>query len=148
MRCCPIWIELAAGKDEVAALVVDLEQLELERLADVFVHVVDRLDVDLRTREEGGDAIDLDGEAAAHLAGDKAVDGAAFGVLVEQGFPAELLVCLGLAEVNHAAARLKRADQHVAGAADLDFFVLEVAYGDASFGLVADVNEHVVAADG
>ena len=42
--------DFAAGKDDVLALVVDLDDLELVDLADVFVEILRRDDVDLRCR--------------------------------------------------------------------------------------------------
>ena len=55
--------EDAAGEHDVAALLVELDDLEVVRLADELVEVLDRTQIDLRAREERLDA-DVDGEAA------------------------------------------------------------------------------------
>jgi hypothetical protein len=54
--------DFAAGEDDVFAVVVDLDDLEFEDLADVFVEILRRDDVDLGAGEEGFDA-DVDHEA-------------------------------------------------------------------------------------
>ena len=65
--------DLAAGEHDVFALVVDLDDLELEHLADVFVEVLRRDDVDLAGGQEGFDA-HVDGETAFDHALDLAFD--------------------------------------------------------------------------
>ena len=63
----------AARDDDVVALAVELDDLELERLAFERRRVLDRADVDQRAGQEGADAVDHDGEAALDLAGDQAL---------------------------------------------------------------------------
>ena len=55
--------EFAAGEDDVLAVVVDLDDLELVGVADELLEILGRNDVDLRSREERFDA-DVDHEAA------------------------------------------------------------------------------------
>ena len=64
----------AAGDDDVAAAAIHFQNLE--RLIDVHQrrHVADRPDVDLRTRQEGHGAVEIDGEAALDLVEDDAGD--------------------------------------------------------------------------
>jgi hypothetical protein len=65
----------AAGKHDVSALLVELDDLELVGLADQLVQVADGTQVDLRAREEGlHAAADGDREAALHALADGAFD--------------------------------------------------------------------------
>src|SRR5207302_3979592 len=57
--------EHAAGEDDVAALLVELDDLELELLADQLVEVADGPQIDLAAGEERLDA-DVDRQAALH----------------------------------------------------------------------------------
>ena len=63
----------AARHDDVVALAVELDDLEVERLALERRGVLDRADVDQRAGQERADAVDHHGEAALHLAGDEAL---------------------------------------------------------------------------
>jgi hypothetical protein len=65
----------AAGHDDVVALAVELDELELELLAFQVHRVADRAHVDQRARQERADVLDVDGEAALDLAADAAGDG-------------------------------------------------------------------------
>ena len=58
--------QLAPGKDDVLPVEVDLEDLEVVRLADILVQVLGRLHVDVRRRHERVDP-DRDDEAALDL---------------------------------------------------------------------------------
>ena len=73
----------AARHDHVVALAVELDDLELERLAFERCRVLDRTDVDQRAGQEGADAVDHHGQAALDLAGDQAGDD---GALLHRGF--------------------------------------------------------------
>src|SRR6185436_4369864 len=64
----------ATGNDNVVALLVELDDLELERLAFEIGGVTHRTDIDERTREERADVVDLDGEATLDAARDGAGD--------------------------------------------------------------------------
>jgi hypothetical protein len=57
----------AARQHHVVALAVELDDLELEVLPSRG-RVLDRTGVDQRTRQEGADVLDVDGEAALDLA--------------------------------------------------------------------------------
>ena len=63
--------QLPTGKDDILALEVDLEDLEVVGLAHVLVQVLGGLDVDVRRRHEGIDP-DGDDESALHLGLDPA----------------------------------------------------------------------------
>ena len=62
----------AAGDDDVAAAAVHLEDLERLRVVHQRRDVADRTDVDLRARQEGHGAVEVDGEAALDLVEDDA----------------------------------------------------------------------------
>ena len=63
-----------ARQHDVVALAVELDDLELHRLALERAHVLDRTRVEERARQEGADAVDEDGQAALDLAVDGAGD--------------------------------------------------------------------------
>src|SRR6266403_2154145 len=64
----------AAGDHDVAAAAVHLEDLERLRHVHQRRDVADRPDVDLRARQEGDRAVEVDREAALHLVEDDALD--------------------------------------------------------------------------
>ena len=64
----------AARDDDVVALLVELDDLELERLAFEVARVAHRAHVDQRARQERADVLDVDGEAALDAAADAAGD--------------------------------------------------------------------------
>src|SRR5690606_2346213 len=64
----------AARHDDVAATAIHLEDLEGLRVVHERGDVADRTDVDLRTRQEGDGAVQIDGEAALDLVEDDAFD--------------------------------------------------------------------------
>src|SRR5690606_7648847 len=64
-----------AGDDDVVALAVQLDELELELLALEVGRVAHRAHVDQRTGQEAADVLDVDGETTLDLAADAAGDG-------------------------------------------------------------------------
>ena len=76
----PVFEQLAAADDDVAARLVDDEDLALDGLADVVADVGRPADVHLAGGQEDVDA-DVDQQAALDLAGDQAGDDVAFLVL-------------------------------------------------------------------
>jgi hypothetical protein len=60
--------------DDVAATLVHLEDFEGLRVVHQRGYVADRTDVDLRTRQEGNGAVEIDGEATLDLVEDHAFD--------------------------------------------------------------------------
>ncbi len=66
--------EHATREHDVAALLVELDDLELVGLADQLVEVADRAEIHLRARQERlHAAADRDGEAALHALADGAL---------------------------------------------------------------------------
>ena len=141
--------ELAARDDEVAALVGDLDDLELERLADVRLEVLDRRDLDLAAGEERLHVVDHDEEPAPHGALDRAGDDAALDIALEDLLPADLVVGGALGEHDHprlVVLKLAEHDGDLVARLDLGAFA-ELGDVDRPEGLVADVDEHFVALD-
>src|SRR6185437_16182662 len=64
----------AARHHDVAAATVHLQDLERLRIVHQRRDVADRTDIDLRARQEGHSAVEIDGEAALDLVEDDAVD--------------------------------------------------------------------------
>ncbi len=108
--------------NDVAATLVHLE--DFERLRDVHERgdVADRTDVDLRTRQEGNSAVEVDGETTLDLIEDDAIDALAIGELLLELDPAFFTACFfarqdsfaqsvfDALDVNfHFVARLQRA---------------------------------------
>ena len=142
----------AARDDDVAALAVHLQ--DLERLRDIHQRrdVTHRTDVDLRARQKGHGAVQVDGEAALHAAEDHALDARGLGEFGLQLVPCGFAAC--------AVARQHRFAMHVFHAVDIDFdFVTDLEIGlltrrrrefaqrHAAFALQADVNDGEVILD-
>src|SRR4029077_16076540 len=63
----------AARHHDVAAAAIHLENLERLRIVHQRCNVADRADIDLRARQEGDRAVEIDSEAALDLIEDDAV---------------------------------------------------------------------------
>src|SRR5213078_778948 len=63
----------AARHHDVAAAAIHLEDLERLRIVHQRCNIADRADIDLRARQEGHRAVEIDGEAALDLVEDDAV---------------------------------------------------------------------------
>ena len=141
--------ELATGDDDVLALVGDLDDLEIERLADVGREVTHRGDINLAAGQERLDAVDVHEQAATHHAANRPGDDATFGVLRKDLLPADLIVGGLLGKANHAGlVILELAEHHLELEAGLHFGRIgELVEGDHTLALVTNVDEHVVALD-
>ena len=64
----------AAGHHDVVTLAVNFNHLEFKRLAFEVAGIAHRTHVDQRTREEGANGLDVDGETALDLIADDAGD--------------------------------------------------------------------------
>lgn len=128
------------GEDDIAAALVELDDLELEGGAKQLVEVAHRANVDLGAGEERADP-DVDGQAALDPAGDLPFDDRTF---LEEA-PDPLAVRLGLGEGDQAAFVLTPLEENVDLVADLDLqqplLIAEFFNGDNPFRLVADVND-------
>ena len=139
--------EFAAGEDDVLALLVDFDDLEIVGVADELREVLRRDDVNLRGGQERLDA-DVDDEAAFDDGLDLAVDGAAFVADGEDLVPVLLELGLFLGEDDHAFLVFEFLDEDIDFVADLDGLdVVEFVGGDDAFAFVADVHEDFLGAD-
>ena len=139
--------QLAAGKNDVLPLLVDLNNLEFVSVADVLLEILGNDDVDLRGGQESFHA-DVDEQAALDDGFDLAVDGAAFVADGEDALPVLLEFGLFLREDNHALFVLELLDQDVDLIADFDGFdVVKLGAGDDAFTLIADVHQDFLGAD-
>ena len=134
--------------DHVAELLVDLDHLEFHGLADVEVVIADRFDVDLRTGQECLDTEYVDDHTALCTALDVAFD---YLVIIQS-----LVYTIPRLELTGLFVRQDQLTFFVLGAVDinLDLFaygqfgvVAELADGDDTFALVADVNDNFAFVD-
>ena len=135
----------AAGDDDVAAAAIHFQNLELLRHVHQRRHVADRPDVDLRARQEGHGAVEIDGEAALDLI----EDDAGHLLLIVEGLlqlaPAFLAPRLVARQHRFAERVLDALKVDLDGVADLDVGLAagggEFAQCDAPFGFGADVDD-------
>ena len=142
----------AARHDDVATALVHLEDFEGLRVVHQRGNVADRTDVDLRTRQEGNGAIQIDGETTLDLVEDDAFDAFAGFELDFEADPALFAASL-LARQNSFAQRVFDAlDIDFDFIADLQRAVLglgaEFLQSDAAFDLQTDVDDRDVLFDG
>ena len=141
--------EHAPREHDVAALLVELDDLEFVSLADQLLEIADRAQIDLRAREECFDAAaDGDRQAALHALADGAFDDLV--TLTSSGdlVPHLHLVGLLLGQGDQTVVALATLDEHVDSVADLDaersVGTDELALADDAFALPADVYDHGV----
>ena len=135
--------QVAARQHDVAALVVDLDDLAFQRLAEEVVQVAHRHHVDLRARQERVHAAHVDQQAALDLALDHAVDHFAFFARSGHVVPIALLFRARLAQHDHPVLVFEALQQHFDFIADVDFAqILEFGSRQQAFRLVADVDQH------
>ena len=139
--------QFAARQDDVLALLVDLNDLELVSVADVLGEVLGGEDVNLRGGQKGFDA-DVDDQTAFDDGFDLAGDGAAFVADGEDAFPVLFELGLLLGEDDHALLVFELLDQDVNLVADFNGLdVLELAARDDAFAFVTDVHEDIFEPD-
>ena len=135
----------AARQHDVVALAVELDDLELHRLAFERRHVLDRTRVEQRARQEGADAVDEDGQAALDLAVDGAGDEFAGLERVLEREPRREALGLVARQDGVAVAVLDRVDRDRDEVAGLDFelalVVLEFFDRNVGFRLEAGVDD-------
>ncbi len=141
----------AARDHDVVALLIELDDLELERLAFEIAGVAHRAHVDQRAGQEGAHVIDLDREAALDAAGDDAGDDLAVVEGLFEARPGAGALGLLARQARLAGAVLDRIERDldlIAGL-DLDFaaLILELLERDHGLGLESDVDDHDVGTD-
>src|ERR1700754_4943865 len=135
----------AARHHDVAAAVVHLENLEPLRVVHQRCDVADRTDIDLRARQEGDRAVQIDGEATLDLVEDDAVNL----LVVVEGLlelaPALFAARLVPREHRFTKRILDALQVNFNGVADLDIGLTartrEFPQGHAAFGLQPDVDD-------
>ena len=145
--------QLAAADDDVAAGLVDLEDLALDGLADVVADVGRPADVDLAGGQEDVDA-DVDQQAALDLAGDHAGDDVAFLVLGDDRLPIPSAAwpcgsCRTMAPVSSSTASSSTwtSSPSLGGTTLSRPSSYHSLQRDDAFALVADVDPDLVADD-
>jgi len=140
--------ELATRDDEVLLLLVDLDDLEVEGLADEALEVLRGVDVDLRGRHEGVDA-DGDDQAALDDGLDATLDDGAFLAVGLDALPLADLLGAVEGDGRGAVLVLKLLEVDLELHADLDFgHVGKFGLGDEALGLAVDVDDdELVVAD-
>jgi hypothetical protein len=140
----------AARDHHVVALLIELDDLEFERLVFKVRGIAYRADVDQRTRQECAHIVDFDGEPALDPAGDDADDHL---LLFECGFearPGSGALGLFTRQTGFSRTVLHAVQSNFDGLADDDldftFFILELVRGDHRLGLQPDVDDDVVLA--
>ena len=137
--------EFTARNDDVAAVLIDLDDLDVELFADVIVHIVHRTHVELRTGQEGREAFDIDHDAALDAVAHETFDNIAFAVFGRDAVPGLDRVGLFEAEFRHVVAVFDLFEIDVDLVADRDFIELEeLRCRNEALGFVADVHERAV----
>jgi hypothetical protein len=142
----------AARYDDIAAAAVHFENLKRLRIVHQRRHVADRPDVDLRSRQEGDGAIEVDGEPALDLIEDDALD---LLIILEgllQLAPAFFAARLVARQHGFAESVFDPFEIDFDGVADLDLGRAartgEFPQGDPAFGFQPDIDDGDVTLDG
>src|SRR5688572_11553186 len=140
----------ATRNDNVVALLVELDDLELERLAFEIGGVTHGTDIDERTGKERTDVVDLDGEATLHATGNGTGDDFRLVERLFEAGPGARALGLLAGEARFTGAVFHRVERDFNAVASLDLdlttFVLELFERDDRFGLQAHVDhDHVIA---
>ena len=142
-----------AGQDHVVAVLVELDDLRLELLADVRLEVAHAAHLDQRRGQEAAEA-DVEDEATLDDLDDGAGDDAVLFLDLLDRAPGALVLGALLGQDQPAFLVLLLEDQGLDLVADLDDLggvdvVLdgELAAGDDTFGLVTDVEQDLVPVD-
>ena len=136
--------EFAAGHDDVAALLVYLEDLRLDTLSDVLADICGPADVHLGGRKECGHA-DVDEQSAFDLAHHDAGDDIALLAGGQDAFPPANAVSLALGKLHQPAVGLHRLQQNLNFLAGLDCArVGKLVNGNRSLALEPDFDDNPV----
>src|SRR5205085_3974261 len=131
-----------ARHHDVAAAAIHLEDLERLGVVHQRRDVADRTDIDLRARQEGDSAIEVDGEAALDLVEDDAVDLLVVLERLLQLAPALFAARLVARQHGFAEGIFDAVEEHLDFVTDLEIAFAagpgEFAQRHAAFGLQAD----------
>src|SRR6185437_3896260 len=141
----------AARHHDVIALLVELDDLELERLALEIAGVAHRAHVHQRAGQKSPHVIDLDGEATLDATGDHAGDDLAVVECRLEPRPGARALGLLTRQARLAGAVLDRVERDLDLIArihlDLTALVLELLERDDSLGLQSDIDDDHVGTD-
>ncbi len=138
----------AARQHNVITLAIELDDLELHGLAFERRRVLDRTGIDQRTRQEGANAVDHNGETTLDLASDGTGHQRA---VVQSGFqrvPCSDTFCAVTRQTGFTETVFERFNGNLDEIANDNFqfalIVQEFVYGDIAFGLESGVDDHKV----
>ncbi len=141
------------GEHDVVAVLVELDDLRLERTADVGLEVPDAAQLDERRRQEATQA-DVEDEPALDDLDDRAVDDAVVLLRLLDRAPGALVLGALLGQDEPALLVLLLEDEGLDVVADADDLVgvdvvadRELTGGDDALGLEADVEQDLVLVD-
>ncbi|KPW29715.1 hypothetical protein ALO95_05579 [Pseudomonas syringae pv. antirrhini] len=138
--------DTATGNDNVVALLVQLDDLELELFAFQVSRVTHRADVNQRTRQERTDAVNVDSEAAFNLTVDNALDHFFSCESRFQNDPALGTLGFFAGQLGFAKAIFDRVQRNVNFITDLDgqlaSVVVELLQRDEAFRFQTGVNRN------
>ena len=144
---------LTTGKDHIVAVLVELENLGLDLLANVRGQVAHATHFDQRCRQEATQA-DVDDKAALDGFDDGTFDNAIGFLDLLDIAPGALVLCTLLGQDQTAFLVFLGDDKSLDSVADLDDFVRinvlldgKLTGGNDALGLVADVEQHLVVID-
>ena len=133
--------DFAAGKNDVFAVVVDLDDLELEHFANVLVEIFRWNDVHLAARQERFHA-HIDHQAAFDHRLDLAFDQSALLEDFDNLLPVLLVGGFFFRQDHHALVVFQFLEENLDFVADLDVFVLKFVGGNSAFRLVTDIDQN------
>ena len=143
----------AARQDDVVAVLVELDDLALERATNKWVQVADAAKVDERCGQEPPQA-DVEDQTALDDLDDRALDDLVPLLLLLDRSPGALVLGALLGEDEAAVLVLFREDQRLELLIELDDLIgvdvvadRELTGRNDTFGLVPDVEEHLVVVD-
>ncbi|MNU66279.1 hypothetical protein D3C71_555880 [compost metagenome] len=139
------------GNDNVVALLVQLDDLELEFFVFQVSGVTDRTHVNQRTRQEGTDAVQLNGETTLDLAVDDTDNGSLLFVCLLKLQPGFVALGFFAGQLGFAETIFDRVQSHVNGVAYVDFQlaqgVLELFSRNGRLGFQTGVNQYETVLD-
>ena len=145
LRAQALLNQLTTRQDDVATLFADLEDLEFVPVVEQGVGVVYRNHINLRSGQEGLDAVHIHNQATAYTCFDHAFDHTTLAKRGQHTLPLELLIGLLLAEDNHAVVIFNLGQKYIQLIADCNLFhISEFVRRNDAFRLVADVDQDFV----
>ena len=140
-----VFEKFAAGNNDVVTIEVDLDDLDIEFLVEVVIHVANRADIELGTGQEGGEAFDIDHDTALDAMTHEAFDDVAFAVFSGDALPGFDGFGFFETQRGHVLTVFDLFEIDIDLVTDIDFVVLdEFRSGDESFGFVTDIDQNSV----